>query len=125
MDPRKTLLLELKQRAGLATPEELATLENIPLVAGNGLVTPRPSSTAEQWAARFAHVIAELLAPLGPDADKPAPAAAPVPSGKPPVVAPHRGRDGITLCAPDEEPAHPDKPRTHHPRQRQRGKWSR
>jgi hypothetical protein len=56
MDQSKVILLEMKRVAGLATPEELQTLENTPVFAGSGtgwLVTPRPSSNGDDWHRRY------------------------------------------------------------------------
>lgn len=56
MEPRKALLIAMKQKAGLATPAEVAVLDNTPLVIGLGLVVPRPSPSLEHWLARWGGV---------------------------------------------------------------------
>jgi len=66
MDPRKNLLLALKAKAGLATPEELDVLENTPVVVGEGLAVFRTAASAEHWASRWEGITQDLFYP-GPD----------------------------------------------------------
>jgi hypothetical protein len=97
MDPRKTLLLEIKRKAGLATAAEIQTLENTPVYTGDGLVTPRPARDAEAWHRRYADerctAYADAPAPDTSD-DEAAPAA-------PDVI---EYDDGTMQCDPANEP---------------------
>jgi hypothetical protein len=105
-DNRKTLLLEIKEKAGLATPEELDELENTPVIIGNGLVVPRRYRDDESWYRRWS-------GPVGPDGyatgqDDPADAPLAMPAAPPSNVT--HTNDGLILCKPGNEPAPAGKP---------------
>jgi hypothetical protein len=53
MDERQRALLELKRRAGLATPDEIRVLDSAWVCRGEtgGLVVPPTPATIEQWMA--------------------------------------------------------------------------
>ncbi|HEX8341975.1 MAG TPA: hypothetical protein VF624_13800 [Tepidisphaeraceae bacterium] len=102
------ILLQIKRAAGLATPTELAALDEMPVITGNGLVTPRPSADVAAWAARYGGERL-LQAFVPPDAADGYPAEA---NASRPI---EKDADGFIQCAPGEEPGHPDKPRTFRP----------
>ena len=105
MDPRKALLLEMKRKAGLATPAECEALDAAPVVCGNGLVAPRPARDAESWHARWSAAPGHDL--FVPERDA-SPAAEP--ASPEPVEAPEPDEYGIIQCAPDAEPAPAGRP---------------
>jgi len=53
VDDRERALVELKRKAGLATPEEIRVLDSEWVRRGEsgGLVVPPPATSLEQWAA--------------------------------------------------------------------------
>jgi hypothetical protein len=115
VNPRKASLIELKKKAGLATPAEIDALDNAPVVSGDdgSLVTPRPARDAASWAARWDRVPGHDLYAANPVADE-EPAAAgplpPLPDDEPPAPpAPSAPgvtyyADGTMQCAPGDEP---------------------
>jgi hypothetical protein len=110
MDPRKTLLLEMKRKAGLATPEDIHVLDNTPLIIGDGLAALRPSASVEDWHARWNGLQSQRAYTPGLD-DAPDPGDRPgdQPPAPPAALATYTD-DGMVLCKPGEEPPPAGKP---------------
>lgn len=61
MDQRKSLLIEIKRKAGLATPDECAEYDNAWVIIGEGLAIRRPARDDATFQARYGHLEHELF----------------------------------------------------------------
>ena len=102
------ILLQMKRAAGLATPDELAALDEMPVITGNGLVTPRPPAGVAAWAARYGGEQLHTFTEQPEQADG-------YPADGYASRTLQKDADGFIQCAPGDEPGHHDKPRTFRP----------
>ena len=103
------ILLQMKRTAGLATPAECDALDAMPIITGEGLVTPRPPADVATWAARYS---GEQLLQTFTDPPEQAHAYPPAADAAPTC---EKDANGMIQCDPSQEPGHADKPRTFRP----------
>jgi len=110
MDSRRALLIEMKRKAGLATPEECAEYDNAIIIIGEGLAVRRPAQDSDAFEARYGGLRHEMIVSEQELAmhDKTVDAAADTSDAhRTPARFPN---DGLTQCAPGQEPSVPGCP---------------